>query len=221
MISHDNKFIFIHIPKCAGKSMQVFFKEEVKALGWQKEEGLEYTMRMDGLAKILNLYPDYFTLTFIRNPFDRFVSIWKHSERVIKHTDNRPNTYFHRPQRNLSLNEYAKLIREGEPKQLSGFDHYHSKKQVEFILDYNQEYLFGIPRKTKDNCNFIGRFENLKQDFAAVCELLGIKNKTLPHVNNSQDPKHYSDYYDEETVEIVRELYAEDIEYLGYSFNSD
>ena len=199
--------------------MEAFFRKEVNVLGWEKEEGLEYRMRNDGLAKILNLYPDYFTLTFIRNPFDRFVSIWKHSDRSNCFYFRR--SYFRRPQRKLTLNEYAKLIRDGEPKQLSAFDKYHSKKQVEFILDYNQEYLFGIPRKTKSNCDFIGRFENLNEDFAAACKLLGIENNTLPHCVKSKGTKHYSEYYDNETLEIVRDIYAEDIEYLGYSFNND
>lgn len=224
MISHDKKFIFIHIPKCAGSSMEIFFKKEVKALGWQKEQGLEYIMRKQGLAKMINLYPHYFTFTFVRNPFDRFFSICKHSDRARINADKKPDPekdYNYRLQKKLSLKRYAYLIKKGNLKQLSGFDKYHSKSQVDFILEFNKDNFFSIQRKTKNNCNFIGRFENLKNDFESLCELLDIKNKTLPHARSSGDFKHYSEYYDEETVKIVQELYAKDIKYLGYRFNKE
>ena len=64
MISHTHKCIFIHIPKCAGTSIEIFLKQNTQALGHKKEEGLEYKMREEGLAKIINLYPKYFVFTF-------------------------------------------------------------------------------------------------------------------------------------------------------------
>ncbi|MFO7031943.1 hypothetical protein B9T07_18710 [Limnospira fusiformis CCALA 023] len=94
MISHEKKCIFIHIPKCAGTSMMEFLRKNAGALGYVKQPGLPYTMRTEGLAKVINLYPDYFVFTFIRNPFDRFVSLWKHSEREARKTDH--NRYYHR-----------------------------------------------------------------------------------------------------------------------------
>ena len=45
MISHQHKCIFIHIPKCAGTSIEFFFKHNAAALGHKKEEGLEFKMR--------------------------------------------------------------------------------------------------------------------------------------------------------------------------------
>ncbi|MBE9046263.1 sulfotransferase family 2 domain-containing protein [Pleurocapsales cyanobacterium LEGE 10410] len=218
MISHKHKFIFIHIPKCGGTSIESFLKKNTEALGYQKEDGLEYTMRKEGLAKIINLYPHYFTFTFVRNPFDRFVSIWKHSERG-------QTNYYHKLHRNLSFKEYAYAVKELNLAQLSQFDLYHSKQQTEFILDYNKNYFFKIPRKTNDKCDFIGKLENLQRDFKQVCELLNLKLKSydLALVNTSPEVKkiirpHYSSYYDNETLEVVSSIYAEDIKYLSYKF---
>jgi hypothetical protein len=42
--------IFIHIPKCAGTSMEVILRQHASALGFEKEEGLEYKMREEGLV---------------------------------------------------------------------------------------------------------------------------------------------------------------------------
>ena len=61
------------------------------------------------------------------------------------------------------------------------------------------------------------RFENLAEDFAAVCEEIGLPDIALPHRNKSSI-RHYSEYYGDELRQFVAARYADDIERFGYRF---
>jgi len=61
------------------------------------------------------------------------------------------------------------------------------------------------------------RLENLAEDFAILCNRLGIPSIEPPLINASQRG-HYRSYYNDDTASIIADVYSVDIELLGYKF---
>tara|TARA_B100001059_G_scaffold218559_1_gene238849 strand:- start:805 stop:1341 length:537 start_codon:yes stop_codon:yes gene_type:complete len=68
-----------------------------------------------------------------------------------------------------------------------------------------------------EDLDFIGRFENLQEDFDFICGKLNINRRTLPHKNKSNH-EHYTKYHDEETKSIISKKFAIDLERFNYKF---
>jgi hypothetical protein len=81
--------------------------------------------------------------------------------------------------------------------------------QVDWISDENGRVIV----------DFIGRFEQLDADFAAVCERIG-RQVTLPHVKQSTSGD-YRRHYDNRTAETVAAWFAKDIAQFGYTFEPE
>jgi hypothetical protein len=75
--------------------------------------------------------------------------------------------------------------------------------------------------------DFIGRYENVKADFQTILTKINEQHPlptskpsywVLPVKNTSNRGHHYSYYYDDKTVESVREHCKVDIEEFGYEY---
>ena len=75
---------------------------------------------------------------------------------------------------------------------------------------------FNLTRRNE--LDFIGRFENLEEDFRYIQEKLSIKCD-LPHINKSSEGKvHYSSFYNDSLQRNCRKVFKKDLDYFGYKF---
>jgi len=200
MISLQKRFLFVHIPKTAGNSIQSALRDysEDELVPLRKEQdGIERFALRNPKYKIKKhstlaeyraalgeaRFGDVYKFTCVRNPWDRMVSY-----------------YFTQTQNTAAWDrkKFRKII----SKALSGADYLR--------LNKGEEDPFS-------NVDYVIRFENLADDFRTVCGALGISPPTLPKYNRS-NREHYSKYYDDELRELVRTRFAVEIEGFGYSF---
>jgi hypothetical protein len=83
---------------------------------------------------------------------------------------------------------------------------------------FRPQYHYMLDNRRRVPLDFVGFLENMEDDFSYICKRLRVK-APLQRVNKSEHGS-YQDYYDEQTREIVREVYAEDIQMLGYTFDN-
>jgi hypothetical protein len=233
MISHQHKCIFIHIPKNAGQSIEHVFLDLLD-LKWETRAPLllrfndrpelgppslahlkayEY-VRYRYLSQ--ELFDEYFKFTFVRNPWDRTVSIYKY----FKFNTRFEFKFF-----------LANILKKGLWQDRFWF----VGPQSDFVCAEDGRILV----------DFIGRFENLQNDFYHVCQQIGLPPIVVPHIHESSASgpdlsfkprqfikyvryqlkgkhipafKKYQDYYDDESRELVAELYKKDIELFRYEF---
>ena len=66
--------------------------------------------------------------------------------------------------------------------------------------------------------DYVIKFENLQTDFNTVCKKIGVPHKQLQHYKKTDNRRHYRDYYDDETKQIIVNKFQDDIDRFGYTF---
>jgi hypothetical protein len=177
---------------------------------------------------------NYYKFSFVRNPWDRFVS-----------------AYFEF--KDLEIHPWA-----SEVAKFKSFDDFlfefprleirndvHFAPQINFVSTKSDSFDDNGPVIIADNCNdqktqrsssvlmnYIGKYENLQNDFEKICQEIGMKSFLLAERvqlrNNGLIPRqmantyrlpHYSQHYKTPAHEnVVADFYKEDIQLFGYKF---
>ena len=227
-ISHRHKFVFIAIQKTGSGAVRHALNE------YSDIASIDHSNQTDTLnfpnleshilgshltAKEVNKlffknnskkFKSYFKFAFVRNPWDRMVSWYEHMKAEPWITNSRIQNYI---KLNYSLSDFLR----------SEYEMTNNKKnKTSYYFGYNKYY---EGRAGKNLLDFIGKLENLQEDLDIVCDKIGITRQKLKHFNKrsrrssgKRKHKHYTEYYDDESQQIVAEKYAKDIEYFNYKF---
>ncbi|MDP2685565.1 MAG: sulfotransferase family 2 domain-containing protein [bacterium] len=189
------KCIFVHIPKNAGLSVCYALFGNT---GGSHRKIVDY-------KKIFSpkTFKTYYKFTFVRNPWDRLVS-----------------TFFFL--KNGGLTEKDKIWAEKHIMSYDTFDafvrEWLTEENITNSLHFQHQHVFLEDEKGTIAVDFIGRFENIDEDFKTITEKLKI-NRILKKTNTSDRKKDYKVYYNEETKAIVAAIYEKDINLFDYKFS--
>lgn len=222
---YDEKlnFLFHRIPKVANSSLTASLSKLADSnydfinsdMSQQEKRNVKTsTLHASEISneEILNL-TKIFKFAFVRNPYARFLSAYlskvedrdisKSNEFNIKHKE-----FLETFSRDKSFENFARLLAADETLLYSKVDFI---PQVDFLLLKPEEY------------DFIGRFENINNDFTYVANK--ILSNSLTYAILKEDPAHQTSadkklkqYYTSYTKGLVKDLYKKDFEMLGYEY---
>lgn len=210
VISHIHQCIFIHIPRTGGTSLENLVWPAPAArtvddlwMGFVDKHhnkhqtgGLQHLTAEQVRAEVgATIFNSYYKFALVRNPWDKAVSQFAY---MAKRRDLRD---FIGMRKKDSFKKYLALI--------AGKRHVQWEPQSTFLVDAQGRYLV----------DYIGRYEDFAASANHILARLKIAERTLPHDNKGARGD-YQKYFDTEAVEQVAQLYAEDIDRFGYSYDA-
>jgi hypothetical protein len=232
IISHKRKYIFIHLPKVAGNSMKRLLEPinqaDADSEFWYRQY---FKIRRTGIHLGFRTYPrgiallkahatakqvkanvrkqyfdNYFKFGFVRNPWDRQLSFYNWMLKL----NPRQSWYEHQKhvKARKDFNDFMEWYHLSGDRKANFGQFWHVQK--DFLFDTDGTQLV----------DFIGRFENLAEDFEYVKKQIGIEEHNLRHHNKSRDrkPRDYRKAYTDKTAELIAKICKEDIDTFGYTF---
>ncbi len=213
MISIKKKFLFIHVPKTGGNSIQNILRgySEDKIVTIAKhQDGIErFEVRNDiynitkhstlsDYKKVIEseIFEKLYIFSTVRNPWDMMISFYFSPHRGVKEWDRERFKYL--------INKVATLRT-------------YIKNTTIFSEKISPPEIILSSKAVDSDIDFIMRFEFLNDDFKQVCEILNIPFLPLPHRNKS-NREHYSRYYDVELIKLVEDKFKEEIELGRYTY---
>lgn len=224
MISHVHKCIFVHIPKCAGTSIEsaLGHHEHFDGRGRQDHRTLAQVQPWN-FGSAFHLESRTATrknLLALRkrspNPANRFqitaaqyLQYYKFT--IVRNPWSRCISWYNNAMRDADHRRDLRL----SPESFKDF----LKLQIGKGMLRPQTYWLK-DRAGKIAFDFIGRYETLDDDFRKACLAIGSPEIELPRLLKGVNCQPASEYYDQESDALVRAAFSEEISLFCYDLST-
>lgn len=220
LFSPDYNFLFVHVPKTAGSSLDMALRpycispKRTLLRSFSRrlpivEDPLKAHFRIHDTAAFIRkkfsprVYDQMTSFAVVRNPFDHAVSHFEY------------------------MKQYRSAKIAEKFAQMSFHDYLHYRSSPRLCLDRifarlpDQSYFLCDPLGTV-RVNHVLRFETLQEDFNTLARSLKLPSCELPRVNPAKSRRaDHTTYYDDAAIELVRRIYIRDFQCFGYSLELD
>ncbi|MDO6838798.1 sulfotransferase family 2 domain-containing protein [Paraglaciecola chathamensis] len=224
MISHQHKCIFIHIPKCAGTSVENVLGhfdghegrsgQDHRSIRMIQQPGLQPAVfkgqenTKDYIRRVREGFRSHANpnngLTLTRAQYETYYKFtfvrnpWQRAHSWYKNVMRDP---IH--QKNYGIDPKLTFTQFMKKFAGTGF----LRPQTYWLKDFKGN----IPM------DFIGKFETLASDFNQISAQMGLGNVELPHKIEGQKSDSSKDFT-KESIEFIAHFYREEIELFNYSY---
>jgi|10_taG_2_1085330.scaffolds.fasta_scaffold17517_4 hypothetical protein len=219
IISKKYKFIFIHIPKTGGCSVESALmnhlgKEDLitDRMNYQDKKinakfcDIPHHITLRDFHHLThNRYKDYYKFSFVRNPYDRLVSMYSFysqlkRRRIGESEIEKFNNWLLDNSRGNIINPKLGLKAQNQWKNIP---------QIEWVINNDN----------KIDVDFIGKIETFDSDLLTIGRKIGINIDIIPHKNKSKH-SHYSNFFNAETKRQTEKKYMDDFKKFNYTWST-
>lgn len=192
--ARQKNVIFVHVPKAAGTSIHNSLFGRLTGFGHSTAE------------RYLSIYGpiDFFStfrFTFVRNPYDRFVSSYEY----LKQGGNNSNDLLFYEKYIKGFESFEDFVLNGFAKNVEIQNHIHFKRQSNFVY-HNSRCLV----------DFVGRFENLEKDYKYIASMIGAEHG-LKFVNKTNNRQCFDEYFTRASVKkVISDFYK--IDFINFDY---
>jgi sulfotransferase famil protein len=189
MLLPDRKLGFIHIPKCAGTSIEIFFAGR----DWVDIDARTKHITAQKAREIYGpeVWDEYFTFSVVRNPWARFLSFFN----LVRTAE--PDIIF---------DDWIRSVCSHDGLNFRGLPIHRSM----------WEYLSGPDGELM--VDFVAKVESLEKDFRIIVDRVGGSGGELPRAMVGRYDHDYRRSYAPETRDLVAARFREDIERFDYDY---
>ena len=198
-VDYDRKVIYLLTAKCGCSSIR-------NSMGYDNETTIPDKKSFDTgryvKHRLTAAEKDFYIFSFVRNPFDRLVSLYENQYR------GNPGRYIDSSRANVYINIYDKGFAYFIWEVLSSTKW---NMDIHYKTLYDELYTDGSHRTLIPD--YVGRFENLEEDYKVLADRFGFQ--PLPHLNPSER-KDWRDYYTLKMADRVYQKFEKDFHTFGY-----
>ena len=231
-VYHHLKAIFVRIPKTATTSIceklysfdcyARYFNNNQKrtsptAVMFKHESLLEIKKSISP-----EIFKNYYKVAFVRNPWDWLVSYYHYYqtlnieregitiEGVMKYGDSIDKSLIKKlnNMKKISFTDFLSRIEEEHAL------YYDQDTPAQIVHPQMPQYKYLLDSQGNLGMDFIGKYENLEEDWSTICKKIGVKSILPLGYENASKHSNYREYYREIDIERVAKIYKKDINFV-------